>query len=147
MTHDADGPTVSPSVAAQYDRETSQRLLSERKLSLIVDLDQTIVHATVDPTVGEWMEEAELFKKNQQAREAAKEGMEFKPDDTTEDDMRTSTPEGDVEEPNPNWSALSDVKRFRLSEGQPPSLAKAQEDGTYYYIKPRCAYVTLVLQG
>jgi RNA polymerase II subunit A-like phosphatase len=29
--------------------------LTSRKLSLIVDLDQTIIHATVDPTVGEWM--------------------------------------------------------------------------------------------
>lgn len=30
-------------------------MLASRKLSLIVDLDQTIVHATVDPTVGEWL--------------------------------------------------------------------------------------------
>jgi RNA polymerase II subunit A C-terminal domain phosphatase len=32
-------------------------LLTSRKLSLIVDLDQTIIHATVDPTVGEWMQD------------------------------------------------------------------------------------------
>lgn len=36
---------------------TTQRLLSNKKLSLIVDLDQTIVHATVDPTVGEWLKD------------------------------------------------------------------------------------------
>lgn len=26
-------------------------------MSLIVDLDQTIIHATVDPTVGEWLDD------------------------------------------------------------------------------------------
>lgn len=31
--------------------------MSTRRLSLIVDLDQTIIHTTVDPTVGEWMAE------------------------------------------------------------------------------------------
>ena len=30
------------------------RLLSTKKLTLIVDLDQTIIHATVDKTVSEW---------------------------------------------------------------------------------------------
>lgn len=39
------------------EEATTTRLLSTSKLSLIVDLDQTIVHATVDPTVGEWLED------------------------------------------------------------------------------------------
>jgi RNA polymerase II subunit A-like phosphatase len=33
--------------------------LKQRKLSLVVDLDQTIIHATVDPTVAEWQEDEE----------------------------------------------------------------------------------------
>lgn len=37
------------------ETQTTTRLLSTKKLSLIVDLDQTIIHATVDPTVGEWL--------------------------------------------------------------------------------------------
>lgn len=41
--------------AARIERQTLKRLLTSRKLSLIVDLDQTLIHATVDPTVGEWM--------------------------------------------------------------------------------------------
>lgn len=36
---------------------TTLRLKASKKLSLIVDLDQTIVHATVDPTVGEWLQD------------------------------------------------------------------------------------------
>ena len=39
------------------DMETAERLQKEEKLSLVVDLDLTIIHATVDPTVGEWMED------------------------------------------------------------------------------------------
>ena len=32
-----------------------ERLLGEGKLSLVVDLDQTVLHATVDPSVHEWL--------------------------------------------------------------------------------------------
>ena len=35
------------------------RLQKERKLSLLLDLDQTVVHATVDDVVREWMENPE----------------------------------------------------------------------------------------
>lgn len=45
---------VSQAEASKTDEEAKRRLLSSRKLSLVVDLDQTIIHATVDPTVGEW---------------------------------------------------------------------------------------------
>lgn len=92
MTHDAAGPTVSHAEAHRIEQETADRLTKTRKLSLIVDLDQTVVHATVDPTVGEWMAQGE---------------------------------------PNPNYSALRDVKRFVLADGSSP-------DGCWYYIKPRC---------
>ncbi|KAG0148050.1 hypothetical protein CROQUDRAFT_655430 [Cronartium quercuum f. sp. fusiforme G11] len=55
MSHGPSTLTVSISEARRLESETRRRLLGARKLSLIVDLDQTIVHATVDPTVGEWM--------------------------------------------------------------------------------------------
>lgn len=45
--------------AARIEKQTLKRLLTSRKLSLIVDLDQTIIHATVDPTVGDWMRDPE----------------------------------------------------------------------------------------
>lgn len=32
-----------------------ERLLGEQKLSLVVDLDQTVLHATVDPSVHDWL--------------------------------------------------------------------------------------------
>lgn len=136
MTHDADGPTVSMSEAMRFDQETSQRLLNERKLSLIVDLDQTIVHATVDPTVGEWMEEAAQYGEKRKAKLRKARGDAD--DANAKADTARSQEQGDAdeEEENPNWAALSDVKRFKLGgEGLP--LSNMQEDGSFYYIKPR----------
>ena len=40
---------VSPAEAARLDDETANRLLKDHKLSLILDLDQTVIHATVNP--------------------------------------------------------------------------------------------------
>ncbi|KAL6866431.1 CTD phosphatase Fcp1 [Amphichorda felina] len=54
MTHDQIGLMVSESVATRAEHESQKRLLKNRKLSLVVDLDQTIIHACIDPTVGEW---------------------------------------------------------------------------------------------
>ncbi|KAL1306674.1 hypothetical protein AAFC00_005346 [Neodothiora populina] len=48
---------VSRAEASKEDEEAKRRLLSSRKLSLVVDLDQTIIHATVDPTVAEWQKD------------------------------------------------------------------------------------------
>lgn len=45
---------VSMEVATQADEEAKRRLLDSRRLSLVVDLDQTIIHASVEPTIGEW---------------------------------------------------------------------------------------------
>ncbi|KEY74686.1 hypothetical protein S7711_05439 [Stachybotrys chartarum IBT 7711] len=54
MVHDQTGLMVSANVAKKAEHETQRRLLSQRKLSLVVDLDQTIIHACIEPTVGEW---------------------------------------------------------------------------------------------
>ncbi|KAJ1969073.1 CTD phosphatase Fcp1 [Dispira parvispora] len=45
MTHDTTGLTVSQSEAERLEQQNTKRLLEERRLSLIVDLDQTIIHA------------------------------------------------------------------------------------------------------
>lgn len=55
MTHDNTALTVSENEAMRVEEDAKRRLLSNRKLSLVVDLDQTIIHAAVDPTIGEWM--------------------------------------------------------------------------------------------
>ncbi|KAF7714376.1 Uncharacterized protein PECH_008740 [Penicillium ucsense] len=55
MTHDNTTLTVSAREATRVEEDAKRRLLGSRRLSLVVDLDQTIIHATVDPTVGEWM--------------------------------------------------------------------------------------------
>lgn len=54
MTHDQTGLMVSENVAMKAEHDTQKRLLRQRKLSLVVDLDQTIIHACIEPTVGEW---------------------------------------------------------------------------------------------
>lgn len=55
MTHDALGVTISKQEAERIENAHATELIAQKKLLLILDLDQTIIHATVDPTVGEWM--------------------------------------------------------------------------------------------
>jgi len=140
MTHSAFGPTVSLEEAQRIEFETAQHLLKSRKLSLIVDLDQTIVHATVDPTVGEWIAEGEAWEARQEKKSS-----------TTPRDSEVSE-DSDVDsdsECNPNWEALKDVKKFRLGPEsfvtphmrgpqRPKGKHKLVEnEGCMYYIKPR----------
>ncbi|GEQ70141.1 hypothetical protein JCM33374_g3817 [Metschnikowia sp. JCM 33374] len=54
MSHDNSGLRVSEEEAANIERSATAKLAEEKKLILVVDLDQTVIHATVDPTVGEW---------------------------------------------------------------------------------------------
>lgn len=57
MAHDTPHLTISKEEATSVDEEAKRRLLSSRKLSLVVDLDQTIIHAAVDPTIAEWQKD------------------------------------------------------------------------------------------
>lgn len=57
MAHDNTTLTVSEKEATRVEEDAKRRLLASRRLSLVVDLDQTIIHATVDPTVGDWKED------------------------------------------------------------------------------------------
>ncbi|KAL2072413.1 hypothetical protein VTL71DRAFT_11756 [Oculimacula yallundae] len=54
MLHDQVSLKVSEDEASKAEGELQKRLLAHRKLSLVVDLDQTIIHACIEPTVGEW---------------------------------------------------------------------------------------------
>lgn len=54
MTHDNADLKISLDEAEKIETNTTDRLVDEKKLILVVDLDQTVIHATVDPTVGEW---------------------------------------------------------------------------------------------
>ena len=141
MTHSAFGPTVSLEEAQRIERETANHLLKARKLSLIVDLDQTIVHATVDPTVGEWIAEGETWEEKQERkRNKVKSTTPVDSDDSDE-----SSDDDDDDECNPNWGALKDVQKFRLgpeSFANPLSRQKGKHkmveaDECMYYIKPR----------
>lgn len=55
MAHQTTNLKVSSKEAENIERSSTDRLLQEKKLSLVVDLDQTVIHVTVDPTIGEWM--------------------------------------------------------------------------------------------
>ncbi|AOA62841.1 Carboxy-terminal domain (CTD) phosphatase [Komagataella phaffii CBS 7435] len=57
MSHGSADLKISLTEAEKIEQTSSKRLLKEKKLSLVVDLDQTVIHATVDPTVGEWMKD------------------------------------------------------------------------------------------
>jgi RNA polymerase II subunit A-like phosphatase len=140
MTHSAFGPTVSFEEAQRIERETAEHLLKSRKLSLIVDLDQTIVHATVDPTVGEWITEGEAWEERQAKKASTSKAAEAEGSDGSSDSD---------DECNPNWAALKDVKKFRLGpESFGPSYVRGshrvkgenkmvENEGCMYYIKPR----------
>jgi RNA polymerase II subunit A C-terminal domain phosphatase len=127
--------------AQKLERETANHLLKSRKLSLIVDLDQTIVHATVDPTVGEWIAEGEAWEARRAKR--AEDAADKDSDDSSDEDL-DSEPE---EECDPNWEAIKDVKKFRLGPEvfgwlRPSSPANGKQNalenqGCMYYIKPR----------
>ncbi|KAF2743904.1 hypothetical protein M011DRAFT_471030 [Sporormia fimetaria CBS 119925] len=54
MTHNNVALLVSEREAGRADEEARTRLLSAKKLSLIVDLDQTVIHTTCERTVADW---------------------------------------------------------------------------------------------
>jgi RNA polymerase II subunit A-like phosphatase len=54
MSHDNTGLKISLDEATKIEESTTTRLVQDKKLILVVDLDQTVIQATVDPTVGEW---------------------------------------------------------------------------------------------
>ncbi len=56
MIHDQTALRVSEDEASRAEEELQRRLLKHRKLSLVVDLDQTIIHACIEPTVGDWQD-------------------------------------------------------------------------------------------
>lgn len=57
MSHDSTGLRISLEEAQEIEKSATERLSEARKLILVVDLDQTVIHATVDPTVGEWQQD------------------------------------------------------------------------------------------
>lgn len=57
MTHDNVALLVSKKEAIRAEEDSKQRLLNAKKLSLIVDLDQTVIHTTCERTIAEWKED------------------------------------------------------------------------------------------
>lgn len=72
MVHNNISLTISENEAARADDEAKRRLLNLKKLSLVVDLDQTIIQATVDPTVADWQKD-----KNNPNHDAVKDVRAF----------------------------------------------------------------------
>ena len=57
MDHNNVSLTISPAEAAKAEDEAKRRLLASKKLSLVVDIDLTIIQATVENTVAEWQKD------------------------------------------------------------------------------------------
>lgn len=55
MAHGNLSLTISTDEANRLNEEAKRRLLASRKLTLVVDLDLTIIHSHVDRIIGEWM--------------------------------------------------------------------------------------------
>ncbi|KAI4864473.1 hypothetical protein F4820DRAFT_335100 [Hypoxylon rubiginosum] len=86
MVHDNLALTVSTTQAARAEMQLQRRLLKDRKLSLVVDLDQTIIHACIDPTVGEWQRDP-----SNPNYDAVKDVRSFQLDDGPRDGPRGTT--------------------------------------------------------
>lgn len=59
LTHDNTALLVSHDEAVRAEEDTKKRLLNSKKLTLIVDLDQTVIHTTCERTVAEWQADPE----------------------------------------------------------------------------------------
>ena len=57
--HNQAGLLISQGEATRVDEETKRHLLANRKLALVCDLDQTVIQAACDSTIGEWMKDPE----------------------------------------------------------------------------------------
>lgn len=55
MSHGRSDLKISKGEAAKIEEKMAVNLVNEKKLILVVDLDQTVIHVTVDPTIEEWM--------------------------------------------------------------------------------------------
>ncbi|OBZ88464.1 RNA polymerase II subunit A C-terminal domain phosphatase [Choanephora cucurbitarum] len=60
MGYDITGLSVSREEAEKLESENAKRLLKARKLSLILDLDQTIIHASCDPKYEKHTQESNI---------------------------------------------------------------------------------------
>lgn len=116
--------------AKRLDDQTRLDLLSSRQLSLIVDLDQTIIHTTVDPTVGEWI--AEIREAHNFSLAGSNEGG------ADGGGGMSGGAGGQSGSVNPNEDALRDVASFELEDEVPKGWRRGMKvpDRTYY-TKPR----------
>lgn len=57
MSHNNCDLRISFEEATKIEQSIKEKLLKDRKLILVVDLDQTVIHATVDPIVNVWKQD------------------------------------------------------------------------------------------
>ena len=55
MSHDTNGLTVSRTEAERLELRSHQQLLASKRLILVVDLDQTVIHCAVNPEIQQWI--------------------------------------------------------------------------------------------
>ena len=111
-----------------------------------MDLDQTIIHTTVDPTVGEWMKDIEEDDREDNSSDSgdperigrdSEKAKELSESKMTPPSTTTSPPKWKaIREKNPNAAALKDVAKFQLADDLPPGYM-GQIPGRWYYTKPR----------
>lgn len=59
MAHDTSGLTVSRTEAERLELRSHEQLLAQRRLILVVDLDQTVIHCSANPEIGKWLTDPE----------------------------------------------------------------------------------------
>ncbi|KAL6710452.1 CTD phosphatase Fcp1 [Coniothyrium glycines] len=59
MAHNNTALRISHNEALRAEEDSKKRLLSAKKLTLIVDLDQTVIHTTCERTIADWQADPE----------------------------------------------------------------------------------------
>lgn len=155
MTHDGDGVKVSTQEAKRLDTESTAHLLGQRKLALVIDLDQTIIHATVDRSVGEFMNDTSN-PNHQVLKDVGKfflgadgREMKFEEEEEQKQEQESKQDKGKGKEEvngkdntsSSNSSSKSKNKDQSSNSTSPSVEAKIRratlEGGMWYYVKPR----------
>ncbi|PWA02851.1 hypothetical protein BB558_000999 [Smittium angustum] len=135
MSYDVVGLMVSNEEAMRLEKENTERLLQNRKLSLILDLDQTLMHAyaTEDSGFEKWLIDnyegpqendydenvSQIQQKNNDNTSENEENTNISGNDTLKDSKTTTRPleNGTIIDPNKPKVLKNDLGVFTLPDG------------------------------
>ena len=142
MSHDSTALSVSPAEAKRLGDAAIAHLLQKKKLVLIVDLDQTVIHTTIDGSIHGWLRANEQRIAREQKEhsdksprgvtghvetgESSNESLNAAESSTGDQPAVKSHQDAIPKVKSSPATALDDVFQFRLEDPDPT-----------YFVKPR----------